>query len=68
MVKLLQEGYRLFIMKIDNGIDFFEFSMTVLKVWPLIIEISKSVNREKFCYTFRYVGKKLNRMKGISIC
>ncbi|MCH6236663.1 hypothetical protein [Cognataquiflexum rubidum] len=67
-LKHLEDGYRMFVMKPAKEQDFFEFAMTVLRVWPLIIEKSKSLNIEKFCYTFRYGGKKLNRIKGITIC
>lgn len=62
MIKLLEEGYRLFIMKIDNGIDFFEFSMTVLRIWPFVIEKSVNDSLGPFCYTFRYGGRKLKQI------
>ncbi|PSL02235.1 hypothetical protein [Cecembia rubra] len=66
-IKQIEEGYRLFVMKVDGVLDFFEFAMTVFRVWPFIIEKSRENKNKKFCYTFKYGGRKLNRMKGIPI-
>lgn len=63
MIKHLEEGYRLFVMKMGDGSDFFEFAMTVLRIWPFIIEKSQTDNNRKFCYTFKYGGRKLSQFK-----
>lgn len=60
-LKHLEDGYRMFVMKPDKVQDFFEFTMTVLRVWPFIIEKSEKDEKEKFCYTFRYGGRKLKK-------
>lgn len=60
-LKHLEDGYRMFVMKPADDQDFFEFTMTVLRVWPFIIEKSEKAEKEKFCYTFRYGGRKLKK-------
>lgn len=58
IIKQAEEGYKTIVCRImDNKIDRFEFMMTVLRVWPQIIENSNSSN---CLYSFRYGGKKLN--------
>lgn len=63
MVKQMEEGYKLFVMKLGNGLDFFEFTMTVFRVWPFIIEKSQTNQNRVFCYTFKYGGRKLSQFK-----
>lgn len=62
-LKHLEEGYRLFVMKQAEEQDPFEFSMTVLRLWPHIIEKAKKVAGGKFCYIFRYGGRRLTKSK-----
>jgi hypothetical protein len=62
VVKQLEEGYRMFLMRLGTRLDFFEFAMTVLRVWPFIIEKAEKSERNIFCYTFRYGGRKLKQV------
>lgn len=62
-LKHLEDGYRMFVMKPAKEQDFFEFAMTVLRIWPFIIEKSEKAKKDMFCYTFRYAGRKLNKVK-----
>lgn len=62
VVKQLEEGYRMFLMRLGTRLDFFEFAMTVLRVWPFIIEKAEKSGRDIFCYTFRYGGRKLKNV------
>lgn len=62
MEKQLEDGYRMFVMKLGTGLDFFEFAMTVLRVWPFIIEKAEKSGRDIFCYTFSYGGRKLKQV------
>ena len=58
IIKQAEEGYKTIVCRISNDkIDRFEFLMTVLRVWPQIIQNSNSSN---CLYSFRYGGKKLN--------
>ena len=61
-IKHLEVGYRMFVMKPAKEQDFFEFAMTVLRVWPFIIEKSEKAKEGIFCYTFRYAGRKLKQV------
>ncbi|PZV76098.1 hypothetical protein CLV31_12618 [Algoriphagus aquaeductus] len=61
-LKHLEYGYRMFVMKPAKDQDFFEFAMTVLRVWPFIIEKSEKAKKDRFCYTFRYAGRKLSKV------
>jgi len=59
IIKQAEEGYKTIVCRIrEDKIDRFEFMMTVLRVWPQIIQNSNSSN---CLYSFRYGGKKLNR-------
>jgi len=52
-----ENGYRIVACKLPKTkYDFFELGMSVLRVWPYIIEKSAADN---FLYTFKYGGKKL---------
>lgn len=58
IIKQAEEGYKTIVCRIREAkIDRFEFMMTVLRVWPQIIQNSNSSN---CLYSFRYGGKKLN--------
>ncbi len=56
-----ESGYRIVACKLPKTkLDFFELGMSVLKVWPYIIEKS---NNDNFFFTFKYGGKKLTGVK-----
>ena len=56
-----ESGYRIVACKLPKTkFDFFELGMSVLRVWPYIIE--KSTNKD-FLYTFKYGGKRLSGVK-----
>jgi hypothetical protein len=61
--KHLEDGYRIMVCKPEiEKLDYFEFAMTVLRVWPFIIE--KGIEDDStFCYTFRYGGRKLKKIQ-----
>ena len=63
--KQLEEGYSMFLMRLGTGLDFFEFAMTVLRVWPFIIQKSEDKMLGTFCYTFNYGGRKLKKVNWI---
>lgn len=57
-VKHYESGYRIVACKLPKTkYDFFELGMSVLRVWPLIIDKS---SKENFLYTFKYGGKRLS--------
>lgn len=59
--KLFEDGYRTFVCKAKKSDDFSRFglALTLFTVWPSILEKSESP-QEKFLYSFKYGGKKLN--------
>lgn len=60
-LKHYESGYRIVACKLPKTkLDFFELGMSILRVWPFIIE--KSTN-EDFLYTFKYGGKRLSGVK-----
>ncbi|MBI9067369.1 MAG: hypothetical protein JEZ09_08765 [Salinivirgaceae bacterium] len=63
-LKHYEDGCRVIACKTggNDKLDRFEFSMTVLRVWPYIVEKTKEENAP-FLYTFRYGGRKLTRVK-----
>ena len=61
IIKQSEEGYKTIVCRVmDEKIDRFEFAMTVLRVWPHIIE--KSDSKDKL-FSFKYGGKKLRGVK-----
>jgi hypothetical protein len=62
--KLYEEGFRVFALKTKktDKLDFFKLSLTVLQIWPQIIDIAES-NRLPFIYTYKYCGKKLFKVR-----
>ena len=58
-----QEGYRVIACRVGkvDQLDFFEWAITVLRVWPKIIEKSKE-QQCPFLYSFNYGGRKLQPM------
>lgn len=60
-LKHYESGYRIVACKLPKTkLDFFELGMSVLRVWPYIIEKS---SEENFLFTFKYGGKRLNGVK-----
>lgn len=58
-----ESGYRIVACKLPKDkYDIFELGMSVLRVWPYIIERSIT-NQKKFLYTFNYGGRRLNDFK-----
>jgi hypothetical protein len=66
-LKHLEDGYRMFVMKPAKEQDFFEFAMTVLRVWPFIVDKAAKTGKESFCYTFKYGGRKLIKTKVMEV-
>jgi len=64
IIKHFEEGYRVIVCQAGfvENLDFFEFAMTVLRVWPRVIEVSEKESNV-FLYTFRYGGKKLQKKR-----
>ena len=64
ILKHFEEGYRLIVCQTGSAekLDFFEFAMTVLRIWPRVIEALESEN-DVFLYTFKYGGKRLMKKK-----
>lgn len=62
--KLYEDGYRTFLCKAANTSEFSRFglAMTLFTVWPSILKTSEE-NQDKFLYSFKYGGKKLNKVK-----
>ena len=61
IIKQSEEGYKTIVCRVmDDKIDRFEFAMTVLRVWPHIIEKSYSSNN---LFSFKYGGKNLKKVK-----
>lgn len=56
-----ESGYRIVACKLPKTkYDFFELGMSILRVWPSIIEKS---TKEDFLFTFKYGGKRLSDAK-----
>ena len=62
ILKHVEEGMKIFVCRAPESMDYFEFAMTVLRVWPFIIEKGQVIT-EPCCFTFSYGGRKLNRVK-----
>ena len=61
IIKQSKEGYKTVVCRVmDEKIDRFEFAMTVLRVWPQIIEKCISDN---YLFAFKYGGKRLSGVK-----
>jgi len=63
-LKHYEDGYRVIACKTGDveKVDRFEFSMTVLRVWPSIIEKAKQIH-SPFLFTFKYGGNRLSKIK-----
>lgn len=64
IIKHYTDGYKVVVYKAGNmeQPDFFEFSMTTLRVWPRIIDVSLK-EAEPFIYTFNYGGNSIRKKK-----
>lgn len=62
ILKHVEEGMKIFVCRVPESLDYFEFAMTVLRVWPFIIEKGQGV-KEPCCFTFSYGGRKLTQQK-----
>lgn len=65
-IKHYEDGYKVIAFKAGmvEKLDLFEFMMTVFRVWPFIIDKSKT-NHDKFLYTFKYGGSRLSQFKNL---
>jgi hypothetical protein len=63
--ELYKLGFRIFAMKTkrEEKLDFFQLSLTILSIWPKIIDTIAG-NNSPFVCTYRYGGHKLKRVKG----
>lgn len=63
-MKHYEAGYRVFAFKLNSTqkIDLFNFSLTVLNLWPKVLEAVK-VEESPFIYTYKYGGRKLRKVK-----
>ena len=61
-LKHYEAGYRVFAFKLPGKqkIDLFNFSLTVLNLWPKVLNAVK-VEETAFVYTYRYGGRKLRK-------
>lgn len=62
---LFDLGFRIFAMKTkrEEKLDFFKLSLTMLGMWPKIIE-TITAESSPFVRTYRYGGQKLTKVKG----
>jgi hypothetical protein len=62
--ELYKLGFRIFAMKTkrEEKLDFFKLSLTVLGMWPKIIDTVKEDNSPFIC-TYKYGGHKLTKIK-----
>lgn len=62
--ELYNSGYRIFALKTKrkDKLDFFELSLTVLGLWPKVMQILKQ-NDSPFVYTYKYCGSRLTKIK-----
>lgn len=60
-LKQAEEGYKTIVCKIkEKKIDRFELLMTVIRVWPFILEKKEQLNASTLL-TFKYGGRKLTK-------
>lgn len=62
--ELYKLGFRIFAMKTkrEEKLDFFKLSLTILSIWPKIIETVKTEN-SPFVRTYKYGGQKMTKVK-----
>jgi hypothetical protein len=63
--ELFKLGYRIFAMKTrrEEKLDLFKLSLTILAIWPRIIDTIRGESSPFVC-TYKYGGHKLSRVKG----
>jgi hypothetical protein len=61
-LKHYEAGYRVFAFKLPGKqkIDLFNFSLTVLSLWPKVLDTVKA-EEKAFVFTYKYGGRKLRR-------
>jgi hypothetical protein len=66
-LKHYEAGYRVFAFKLPGKqkIDLFNFSLTVLSLWPKVLETVKAEERP-FVFTYKYGGRKLRKSMDIN--
>lgn len=65
-LKQAKEGYRTVVCRIrKKKIDRFELVMTIMRVWPFVLEKIEKLNEETLL-TFKYGGRKLTTYKNAS--
>ena len=65
-LKQAEEGYKTIVCKIrKKKIDRFELLMTVIRVWPFILEKKEQLTTSTLL-TFNYGGRKLTTYKNVS--
>ncbi len=62
-LKCYEAGYKVFAFKLPakEKIDLFNFSLTVLNIWPKVLE-TVTDKQKPFIYTYRYGGRKLKKV------
>lgn len=63
--KHFEFGYRVFALKITSKerFDFFELSLTIIRMWPKILDTIKS-EKNPFVFTYNYKGTSLKKARG----
>lgn len=60
---LFEKGFRVFALKLPlKNFDCFDLSVTVLGIWPKVLDILKT-KKSPFIYTYKYSGKKLVKVR-----
>ena len=61
--KHYEDGYKVFAFKLKRKakMDPFRFALTILNIWPKVLETVK-IQEQPFVYTYRYEGKKLKKV------
>lgn len=63
-LKHYEEGYKVFAFKLPGKqkINLFSFSLTVLSLWPKVLNTVQIEGAAPFIYTYRYGGRKLKKI------
>lgn len=62
IIKQAGDGYKTIVCRVNGKIDRFEFMITVLRVWPSILENKEQLDFRTIL-TFPYGGRRLKRYK-----
>ncbi len=62
-LKHFEAGYRVFAFKLkaNKKLDMFDLALTVLNLWPKVLE-KVQADENPFVYTYRYGGQKLRKI------